>query len=436
MKLILASGTIQTRRTKPTPFQKLSEKSDLLDFVRDCDDFCIKKHTDTDKQISLSEDFGVGLSVLVAEHYYRINWSTLGKIRRTRGSKPDIKCFSNTNEEIRIEAKGSTNKHTRRCQKSHALRQKNNPSPADVNVASCALLKENSISDVDFSDPSVIPPEDARYERSLLKADHYARTFNLIGQNELSRYFNLMRQRIIHDRDFAGFDYKQKLLDKIKKEYIEIRRGGRSYLGNIEKFDANSFIFIGIDESLLTVYSFVEFNGYDDKIIKENANNFYLFSDGLCIALLKDISFLVDQIKYEQIPHHYSSFSITDTDFSKESTIVDFLSYLFEKVGCKIERYPSSNEMRYDLLVTFGDKKVLVEVKKYLRPKSRSYIHNLMSYLARKPPLRLLLFTNSSVSADLRQFFLANNITLIDRTALSEIIRDNELVLKYVTSMT
>jgi hypothetical protein len=431
MKLVYATGTVQTRRTKPTRFQKLTEKSDLLDYIRDCNDFCIRKHEDADKQISLSEDFGVGLSVLVADHFYRINWSTLGKPQRTSGYKSDIKCMSKTDEEIRIEAKGSTNRYMRSCQKTLALNQKNNPSTANVSVASCALLNENSISDVDFSDPPFIPPEDARYEKSLLKADHYARTFNLIGQNELSKYFNLMRQRIIHDRDFARFYEKQELFDKMKKEYIRIKMEKRSYLGSIEKLDKSSFIFTGIDESLLSVSGFIEFNGYEEKHIEEKGNNFHIFSDGLCVAVLKDISFLAEQIRYEQIPHYYDSFSIIDSDYSKESTIIDFLSYLFEKVGCETRQYPSFNEVRFDLLVSYKDKRILVEVKKHLTSKNINFIIDLMSNVARLP-WKLILVTNSKVDTFLRQLLLLNNITLIDRIAFDNVIRHNELALTYI----
>src|SRR4030042_6178282 len=82
MQLLRAARTVQIRRTKPTFLQKFIEKSDLLEFIKNCNDFCIIKHNDADMQRSLSEDFGVGLSVLVADHYYKINWNTLTKIPR------------------------------------------------------------------------------------------------------------------------------------------------------------------------------------------------------------------------------------------------------------------------------------------------------------------------------------------------------------------
>jgi len=433
-KLIYATGIIQIRRANPTSLQKLTEKSDLLEFIKDCDEFCIKKHKDTDKKISISEDFGVGLSVLIADHYYKINWSTLGKIKRIHSSKPDINCLTNLNKKIVIEAKGTINESTRRKQKTDALNQKRNPSRAHVKIASCALLKENSISDVEFLDPSYIPPDDIRYEKSLLKADHYARTFNLIGQKELSKYFNLMRKRIIHNENFSEFYNKQKLFNKIKKEWIQIKKDERTYFGNIEILDKKSFIFIGIDESLLSVEDFINFEGYEDKYIEEEGNYFYILSDGLCLASLKNIEFLAEQIKYKQIFHHYDSFSIMDFDSSTDSTIIDFFSYLFERIGCKTEKYPYLNrKMVYDMLVTFEDKKIIVEFKKYLSSKNKDFISKLESYLTDKSIHKLLLITNTKVSTELRRFITEKNIFLIDRGDLKEIMRNNKVLLEYIT---
>jgi len=431
MQLVRATGTIQTRRTKPTYFQKLTDKSDLLDFIGDSDDFCVIKHNDADKQIGISEDLGVGLSVLITDHYFRINWLTLAKNERRQGSKPDIKCLSHSNEALVVEAKGTTSKSGRSRQKTSALRQKN-AVQAHVNIASCALLRENVISDVDFSDPSFIPPEDVRYERSLLKADHYARVFNLIGQKELSKYFDLMRKRIIHNQEFLDFYNKQKLFDKIKTQYIKIGIGGRFYFGNVEKFEERLFVFIGIDESLLSVDSFVDFQGYEDQQIEEGMNSFYLLSDGLCIALLKNIDFIETQIKYGQIPHHFDPFSMIDFDYCRESTIVDYLSHLFEKVGCKIQKFPPILKPSFDLMVTYEGKGIAVEVKRYLNSRRIAFLLERPSPQDKVTKYKRLVVTNSKLSTNVVNQFREKNIELIDRTGLYEIIENNEALLKYL----
>jgi len=433
MKLLQATATIQTRRTKPTFFQKLTEKSDLLDFIKHSNDFCIKKHNDADKQRGLSEDFGIGLSVLVADHYYKINWNTLAKIRRRRGSKPDINCFSQSNEKIVIEAKGATSARARTRQKSHALQQKIGAVFAQANIASCALLKEDSISDVDFSDPPFIPPEDARYEESLFRADHYARVFNMIGQKELSEYFNLMRQRIMYDKDFDEFKRKLNLFNKIRKRYIRLTLRARRYLGTVEKFDDDLFVFTGIHERLLHAFDFINFRDYKDDYFEEEENHFYLLSDGLCIALLKNIRFLEPQIRPEQIPYHYEAFSIVDFDHSRESTVVKYLLYLFERIGCKTQKEaPLDSKLRPDLLFTFEDKKIVVEVKRYLNSRNATFLLERLAQLATTKSYKILLITNSRLGPDIVQLFLSRNVALIERTALKEIIERKETLLNYI----
>jgi len=432
-KLVYAAGTVQTRRGEPTSFQKFSDREDLLEFIKDCDDFCIKKHDDLDVQRTLSEDFGVGLSVLTADHFYGIDWNTVTKIKRTRGSKPDIKCFSLANELIIIEAKGTTSVYTRNTQKSAALRQKNTVASAHVKVGSCTLLNENSISDVDFFDPPFIPTTDIRYEKALQRADHYARVFNLIGQKELSIYFSLMRQRIVHNKNFSEFNYKQDLFSKIKMHYIRLSLGQHFYYGSIERLDNELFIFTGIEEELLNAFDFINFKDYKEQYFEEEGNRFFLFSDGLCIAFLTNIRFFEDQIRYEQIPHHYEAFTIVDFDHSKEPTIKKYLSYLFEKVGCKTIKETTFNfKLRPDLLVSFKDKKIWVEVKKYLNLTNARFILERLAQLQSNEFFKILLITNSKPSMNISDMFLSKEIELIDRTALTEIIKRKEALLRYI----
>ena len=431
MKLIIAAATIQTPRTNPTFFEKLFEESYLLEFIRKCNDFCIIKHLDSDKQRRISEDLGVGLSVLVTDYYYRIDWTTLGKIPRRKESKPDISCISLSNESITIEAKGSIDPNWNNCQKNYARDQKRGPTHSDVSVASCALLKEASISLVDYLDPPLIPPENPEYSRSLLKADHYARIFNLIGQKELSEYFSYMRQRILHDRDFNQFDRKQDLYKKIKTKYVKVGLGQKVYFGNIERHDDESLFFIGVDERLLNVYSFVRFEGHEDSYVENGDGNFYLSSDGLCIGFLKSLHSVEGQIQYDQIPNHYDSFLIEDFDRSREKTLMNYLFHVIGKVGGKVEKEPSL-KARYDLAFSINGKKFALEIKRYA---SARYIENIRATLPLIPPkspVKLILITNTMLSDKLGELIRSRNIILIDRLALRKIIEDNKIFLEYL----
>jgi hypothetical protein len=431
MKLIIAAATIQTARTNPTLFEKLFEGSYLLEFIRDCNDFCIIKHLDSDKQRRISEDLGVGLSVLVTDHYYKIDWTTLGKIPRRKKSAPDISCMSLSNESITIEAKGSIDAGWNGYQRSYAQDQKRGPIPSNVSVASCALLIEASISRVDYLDPPLIPPEDPEYSRSLLKADHYARIFNLIGQKELSEYFNYMRQRVLHDRDFRQFDRKQELYEKIKTKYVKIGVGHHVYFGNIERHDDDSLIFIGVDERLLNVYSFIQFEGREDNYVETDDGNFYLSADGLCIGYLRSLQSVKGQIQYDQIPNHYDSFSIVDFDRSREKTLTNYLSHVIGKIGGKVQK-EFSIDRRYDLAFSLNNKEFVLEIKRY---SSDRYIESILAELQRVPPAnqaKLILVTNIMLSDKHVELIRSRKIILIDRMALRKIIEDNETILEYL----
>lgn len=429
-KLIRAVFTIQTRRYRPTWFQKLTGKSDLLDFVKTSDDFCIIKHFDPDKQTGLSEDFGVGLSVLITDYLFRIDWNTLTKEPRGRHPSYDINCISHFNESLAVEAKGTTHKGSRSKQKNRARTQKNN-SQANVKIASCALLKEHSISDVDFFDPPIISPEDERYKKSIMKADHYTRVFNLIGQKELSKYFNLMRKRIINNKEFPEYKLKEKLYAKIKTNYIRISVGGHYYYGNIEKFN-DFFIFTGLDRQLLSVNDFIHFEGYEGQYVKEGENEFQILSDGLCIALLKNIEFLENQISPEEIPHHFDYFSVIDFDYSEQSTIVDYLSYLFEKNGCEIQKQDSKRDQGFDLLIKCEDKLIAIQIKRYLNTKKMDPILERLSAYSSNQRYRTLLVTNRNLNQEILQTFRSRNIQVIDRAALYEITADHKKLLDYL----
>jgi hypothetical protein len=426
--MVKAAAIIQVRN-KPSNFQKLTEKSDLLDFVSECDDFCITKHYDSDKQRGLSEDFGIALSVLITDHYYDIDWTTLGKIPRRRASKPDIKCFSKSNEALVIEAKGTTNQRGRLIQKTWALNQKRTVQ-AHVNLGSCALLNENSISDIDYFDPPLIPPEDIRYEKSILKADHYSRLFNLMGQKELSKYFGLMRKRIIHNTDFKEYELKEELYTKIKEKYVKIAVSGQSYFGNIERLDDKSIIFMGIDEGLLSVRGFIDFKEYEERNVETESGEYYLFSDGLCIGLLKDIKTIETLMKHGEIPHHYASFALSDFDFSSGVTTENYLGYLFNKVGARVQRV-ESKDVRADLIVEFENKKYAIEVKRFLNTRRAKQAMEILQQLTNSS-LTVILITNSNLTQRIKEMFYSKQIKVIDRKELSRIIRDNNNLLKYL----
>jgi len=83
-------------------------------------------------------------------------------------------------------------------------------------------------------------------------------------------------------------------------------------------------------------------------------------------------------------------------------------------------------------LFTFEDKKVVVEVKRYLNSRNAGFLLEPLAQLATDESYKILLITNSRLSPDTIQLFLSRNVTLIDRTALIEIIENNEALLTYI----
>lgn len=440
-RLILAIGTIHTNRLIPTNRQKFYDKCALLKTLRrDSNVFMIRRHPDAHIQGEISEDLGLGLAVVIADYFYKLQWSTLAKIRIAgRESKPDIKCFSSSNQALVLEAKGTIDEYTRNSkQRPTALNQKRT-AHADIQIASCALLKDSSTSEVDFLDPAAIPLNDKKYHKRLLMADHYTRVFNFIGQKELSNYYNLMRKRIIHDTEFEEYPKKEKLFRKIKKGYIRIKKRGHNFLGNLEKINEKEFIFVGIDEHLISLQGFLDFQDYnDDYNFEEGKNVFNIMSDGICFAKIKDTSFIKEQLLDKEIHHYQEEVSIADLDMMNYIALNEFVEYLFRKIGCKITEEMVSKfkkfygKIMFDQIIEYKNKKIIVEIKKSLRMKGKGIINQLCAYQEELKPYKILLITLDEVSRHLFDYAIKSKIFVIDRRELKKIIKNNEVLLKYL----
>lgn len=438
-KLIIAVGTVHTRRTNPTNRNKFFDKRDLLEAIdSNSDEFRIIKHQDAEVQIQNSKELGVGLSVVIADYFYGLEWSTLTKIMlRHRQSKPDIKVFSSQRKQIVIEAKGTTDSNTREnIQKPEALNQKQ-LEPADVRIASCALLHENIISEVDFLDPKPGIPKNKWLNRKLFKADHYTRLFNFIGQRELSEYFSLMSKRLKFDKNFKKYSRKEELFSKIKKGYIRIPVKNKRYFGNIERIDENNYFFIGIDEKLISLQGFINFKDYPkDSTSEDSENYFYLATDGICFASLKSLKFIENQLVNKKIYHYQDTVSIIDIDMMNHFALNNFFVFLFEKVGCKVNREVYSSEFvpkktMADFIVKYQNKRAVVEIKKIF--KSKENVFNQLVTLRESLGVKnAILVTSEKISETYFQEANAMGISIIDRTAIKKIIKNHEILIKYL----
>jgi len=151
----------------------------------------------------------------------------------------------------------------------------------------------------------------------------------------------------------------------------------------------------------------------------------------LCIGLLSSLKLVEDQIRGEQITHHYDSFSIKDFDYSRESTLTGFLSHVILKVG-GIIRAEQSPERRFDILASLRDRIYAIEVKRYVNSKNLGTTLSLFERLRNQTPYHMVLITNTIINEDMSQLIRSRGIILIDRKGLLRIIDNNETILDYL----
>jgi hypothetical protein len=167
---------------------KLIDKSDLLEKIYTGDDFKVKineiRHLNGSETLkSISEDLGVGISVVIVESLFDIKSSTITKIKGT-GKRPDWQCQTKSDEIIIVECKSAISATTSTTQQSNALLQKNQLS-GDIKIASLTILNENDISNNRLIDPPIgREAKSPIMENHILRARHYASTFSLLGSSE------------------------------------------------------------------------------------------------------------------------------------------------------------------------------------------------------------------------------------------------------------
>jgi len=430
-KLMIAIGTIQTRSHQPTQLMKLNRANDLIYLIKSGSVFSINKTQDADWNGSISEDLGIGLSIMIAHHFFKLKWSMLGKIIRSNETKPDIKCMTSLIKELIIEAKGTTHNYYReRTQIPDSSGQKDNPNvQADIRVASCSLLKENLISNVHFSDPPVLSPNNPEYTKRLLMADHYSRVFNFIGQKELSVYFSLMKKRIINDTEFKEYPYKEELYGKIKQHYIEIVHENKHFLGNIDKTGEDNYLFTGVDKDLISLQGFLNFEDYNDKDFIQNNNKFHVLSDGICIGNITNLVPFNELMDVSAIKSYHEFTTIQDLDHMRGSLIIDFFSYIFNKLGVDTT-YENNLNFRIDQIIKYKKTTYIIEYKKYVHINLDRVIDQTLNYSKKLNIPNVILITLSTVNKD--SIPKNSNLIVIDRPLIKSIINNHSNILNYL----
>lgn len=432
-KLIYAIGTIQTRRFAPSNREKYSDKVDLLEkLYADMSEFRVrlndiraKNGSETLK--SISEDFGVGLSVLIAESLFNLKFSTIQRIYGTK-KRPDWKGQTQNNKILVVESKGSSSQSTSGNQGVGAIIQKSCES-GDIKVASLSLLREHEISTTRFLDPPINPNNmESELQNKILRAGHYTSVFSFIGQSELSRYFAHMRKRISQSITLNQQMEKENIYQKIKNKYTSIKFDNKVYLGTFYNIQEDNYLFVGVDEKVISLNGFLEFEDYEtEKDIFLNKNNYILFKDGILFIEIKNIQEFKNIINVRKIPNYQEFNTCSDIDSMTEYTFEKYIIFLLNKIGIKTNTEVYINGFGADIVGTLKDRKYLIEVK-ISRTKTidRQIIDRLLKIRNVKDFYKVVFITNGRLSEDFITY--RKRIVLIGRNELKRIVKNHNIL--------
>lgn len=436
-KLIYAIGTIQTRRFAPSNRMKFIDKADLIEKIySNTDEFRIKlddiRHNGGQEVLkSISEDFGVGISVVIAEKLFKIRYSTIQRIYGHK-KRPDWKCQIDNNRILVVESKGASSQDTSNGQQANALIQKAKEA-GDVKVASLTVLNENQISTTRFFDPPIsFDNMDLEMKNKVLRAGHYASVFSFLGHSTLSKYYSQMRKRLLKSITPNEQHDKDKLYFELRDIYPNTVFDGKTFTGSFYKIDQETFLFIGIDKKLLSYNGFLEFHDYEREIQRTlNENHHILFKDGVLIIEIKQISEFSNIIDPEKIKSYQENITISDVDAMTEISFEKYVNYLLLQNGFETELETSMHGSFADIVGWKNNKKYIFELKLLRKQKiTRRNIEQLLKKYETEEVEKIVLITNAVIPENLS--YHNEKLILIGRTKLRPILKNKKKLLEII----
>lgn len=436
-KLIYAIGTIQTRRFAPSNRQKFIDKADLIEKIQsNTTDFKVKINDTritcgSEVLTTMSEDFGVGISVIVAMNLFNIKYSTIQRIYGNN-KRPDWECQTTDNRILIVESKGASSQATSNSQRPNALVQKNRRY-GDIKVASLTLLKENRISTNRFLDPPITPDNvDFELKNKILRAGHYSSVFSFLGHSVLSKYFSQMRKRLSNSITPEEQNQKNNIYFKIRDRYSNINFHNKTYAGSFYQIDDNNYLFIGIDRELISYERFIHFNDYENEIDETvNENQYLLFKDGILIIEIKNINVFSNIIEINRIKNYQEFNTISDIDSMTELSFEKYISYLLKKNGFETTIESRVDGFRIDIVGMFENRRYLFELKIF---KGKIFNQNVIEQLERLTRIenthKVVLITN----AELPERYNKENekLVFIGRRKLKKILKKNKMLMEMI----
>lgn len=436
-RLIYHIGTIQSRRFAPSNRLNFFDKIDLIEKIyTNTNEFRLKINdirqvNGSETLISISEDFGIGLSVVIAEKLFKVKRSTIQKIYGT-GRRPDWKCQLDDNRVLVVEGKGATSTATSGRQEQNALVQKTKE-PGDIQVASLTILNENEISTNRYLDPPIesnnVSPE---MENHILRAGHYASVFSFFGNSRLSRYYSQMRKRLegvissqeqsIKDQTFRELRYYDPVVAFKQQEFV----------GSFYNVENEKYIFVGVDKRLLSYRGFLYYREFEDDMEEVVANNiFILYKDGVLVIEINNIQAFSSIVNIDQIRSYQDNITISDIDEMTEISFSKYFEYILKKNDfINISQQTFTNELFVDLIATKGNQMFYFEFKILKKRRTESsYFERLSELRDRIGSGKLVLVTNAEVYSESTG---TENIIVIDREKLNRLTKNSSLLMSFI----
>lgn len=434
-KLIYAIGSIQTRRKSPSNRMKFMDRADLIDWIYNTDEFRIKideirNHRGGEVLGTISQDIGVGISVLVTKSLFGIKDSTIQRIYDTR-KRPDWECLTQNNRTLVVESKGASSMAVSNAQKQRAINQKNRRI-ADIRVASLTVLNEHKITSNKLLDPPSNPDKmNMKRKNKILRAGHYSTVFSFLGHGFLSRYYSQMRKRLLDEITPEEQINKNLMFKKLRDDYTEIEFMNHYFVGTFYKIEEGIFFFVGIDKMLLSYQGFNTFKDYDNEVEETVRENHYiLFKDGILLIEIQNLEEFEGIISESDIQNYQENNTISDVDEMKETSFVKYVSYLLIKLGFKITLEESIRNFRADIIAIKDKQRFIFELK-LMRGEIQGDILEQLRQYKDKLYLRgiIVLITNASTDNIKTE---NEGIIILGRTELKQILKDNNRLKKFL----
>lgn len=336
--LLIGIGYVQPKRLKPSPASSLIDYGYLIEKFEDSPELKlrindIRTSLEGETLGKISEEIGVGLSVVITTKLFPVLKSTICRIKRTGGGeRPDWKSLLNDNHSLQVEAKGCTSKGTRTSQLKKAIEQKNSL-PADVSIAAATLLKEDNISEMIIKDPPSSGDDPSAVNRKLTyRAYHYTSVFSFMGEEALSIYFEKMAKRLSGEIKPNEMGDKEMIFNFLQSDAPSVKVGDDEFAGHLYGPIDNHYFFLGVNKKLLYYQGFMEFQDADEEIqIKKDGNLFVIHTDGILVVNVENYDSFNTEYHIESTGVSLDTFALTDLDSISASSFRRYVKYLLDK---------------------------------------------------------------------------------------------------------